>query len=373
VICALQAKKAILVGLLIVGACGGVRADDEPRVVLPKMDVNAPVEPKREKWRYGQVAGWELYSQIADRKSRVLLESLQKFDFAVRVIQPRLTAGPASALTLVFVDDARYRSLLGIAPEQPAEFSTLRHGGGRAMIVVNTAVEFDRPEDVPVGPNTISPHRLLDRQYLRHVLAAQGAPLPPWLEEGLAQALADIEYRNAWISYGKVDTEQNMPTGEQPDPVIIPDFLAPNQALTGLSFKQVFMHRSLMPLEAFFLATREDGSTPSPDSAWAKQAYALVHFCLFGNKLRYQEPLAKLTTRLQTQPMSEALFQECFGINYRKMEKQLRSYILYTPHKYQRYPLKPEDRLKPEPIDFREASDAEIARLTGAVLSSSSP
>ena len=98
-----------------------------------------------------------------------------------------------------------------------------------------------------------------------------------------------------------------------------------------------------------------------------------MHFCLFGNKLRYQEPLAKLTTRLQTQPMSEALFQECFGINYRKMEKQLRSYILYTPHKYQRYPLKPEDRLKPEPIDFREASDAEIARLTGAVLSSSSP
>ena len=58
----------------------------------------------------------------------------------------------------------------------------------------------------------------------------------------------------------------------------------------------------------------------------------------------------------------------CPKCGNRKMEKQLRSYIVYTPHKYQRYPLKPEDRLKPEPIDFRAATEAEVKRLTGIGL-----
>jgi hypothetical protein len=359
----------ILTGFLLGGASNVTHAEDEtPRVVLPKMDVNAPVVKELEKWRYAGVAEWEVYSQVADRKSRGLLESLQKFDFALRIIQPRLVAEPASALTIVFVDDARYRSLLGLPPGQPVEFSTLRRREGRAAIVVNTAVEFDLPDDVPVGPNTIDPQRLLDRQYLRHVLAAQGAPLPAWLEEGLAQALADVEYSGDWIAYGKVNTEQNMPRGEQPDPVVIPDYLAPNRALTGLSFKQLFTHRSLMPLEDFFTARREDGSPPSPDSAWAKQAYALVHFCLFGNKLRYQQPLTTLATRLKTEPMSEALFKECFGISYAKMEKELRGYLYHTRFKYQRYPLKPEQRLKLDPIDFRAATEAEVVWLTGLAL-----
>jgi len=341
----------------------GFAEEETPRVVLPKVEVTAPAG-KREAWRYAQVARWEVYSQVRDAKARSLVENLRKFDFALRVIQPRLVAGPASALTLVFVDDARYRSLLGVPAGKSAEFSTLLNRRDWSAIVVNTEVEFDMPGDVPVGPNTIDSHRLLQRQYLRHALAAHGAPLPAWLEEGLAQALADVEYSGDWISYGKVNTEQNMPSREQPDPVVIPDYLAPNQALSGLSFKQVFAHRSLMPLENFFAAKREDGSTPSPDSAWAKQAYALVHFCLFGNKLRYQDSLAKLATRLKTEPMSEALFRECFGISYAKMEKELRGYVLYTRLKYQRYPLRPEQRLKPEPIDFREATSAEVDRLT---------
>ena len=342
-----------------------VAAEGEaPRVVLPKMEVNEPAVKELEKWRYARMGGWEAYSQIADRKSRVLLEGLQKFDFALRIIQPRLVAGPASALTLVFVDDARYRTLVGIPPGQPIEFSTLRRRAESAAILVNTEVEFDDiPEDIPVGPSTIDPHRLLDRQYLRHALAAQGAPLPAWLEEGLAQALADVEYSGDWISYGKVNTEQNTAMGPQRHPPVIPDYLAPNQAVTGLSFKQVFSHRRLMPLDQFFVAKREDGSAPSPDSAWAKQAYAFVHFCLFGHKLRYQEPLSKLATRLKTEPMSEPLFRECFGISYAKMEKELQGYILYTRLKYQRYPLKPEQRLQAVPIDFRDATREQVERL----------
>src|SRR6187549_1420230 len=72
--------KGWKLAVLIAGGIGWalpVHAADDPipKVVLPKVEVNAPVVREREKWRYGQVAGWEVYSQIADRKSRVLLES----------------------------------------------------------------------------------------------------------------------------------------------------------------------------------------------------------------------------------------------------------------------------------------------------------
>jgi len=45
---------------------------------------------------------------------------------------------------------------------------------------------------------------------------------------------------------------------------------------------------------------------------WAKQAYLFVHFCLFGENLRYQPALSTFVSRLAREPLSEALFQECF-------------------------------------------------------------
>ena len=371
-ICALQAKKAILVGLLLGGAWLGARAADEPRVVLPKMDVNAPVERKKENpWRYSRIGEWEVLSEVSDSKSRSLLVGLRKFDHALRIIQPRLVGGAAAPLAILLAREPFYREIGGESA-RAGEFSQLLLVGKRPTIVMAADAEFAMIES-DIGANTVSPYRQLDRQYLRYAFTAHHVRLPAWLEEGLTQTLTDVEFRDSWVTYGKVDTEQNMPSGGQPESMVIKDFLAPTPEIAGLSFKQIFIHRSLMPLDEFFAARREDGSAPSSDSAWAKQAYALVHFCLFGNKLRYQEPLAKLTTRLQTEPMSEPLFKECFGIGYAKMAKELRSYIVYTRHKYQRYPLKPDERLQPEPIDFREATDAEITRLTGAIPSGSLP
>jgi hypothetical protein len=365
--CASRWKTALGIGLMVGVALAAGFADDEtPRVVLPKMDVNAPAEKKRATpWRYARVGEWEVLSEVADTKSRSLLTGLRKFDHALRIIQPRLVGGAAAPLALLLAGESEYQAIAGpAAAGQSREFGALRQIGGRPSIVVNTDAEFDMIES-DIGANTVDVYRQLDRQYLQYAFAAHQAQLPAWIEEGLAQTLADVEFGGAWVAYGKVETEKNMPSGEQPPPVEIEDFLAATPALAGLSFKQVFAHRSFMPLGEFFVARRADGSAPSPDSAWAKQAYALVHFCLFGNKLRYQQPLATLATRLKTEPMSETLFKECFGISYAKMEKELRGYLHHTRLKYQRYPLKPEQRLKPEPIDFREATEAEIVRLTG--------
>ncbi|MEO6002990.1 MAG: hypothetical protein ABIZ04_06360 [Opitutus sp.] len=66
--------------------------------------------------------------------------------------------------------------------------------------------------------------------------------------------------------------------------------------------------------------------------------------------------MAKLATPSKSEPMSEQLFKNCFGVDYAKMEKELSGHLDYTRHNFQRYPLKPDQRLKPEPVEFREAT-----------------
>ncbi|HWA26242.1 MAG TPA: hypothetical protein VG734_11305 [Lacunisphaera sp.] len=341
------------------------------KFVLPPIEVNAAVPlPPEERWSYARVAGFEVLAKVADRAARPMVTDLQKFAHALGVIYSAIADPSAQTLDLVLVHTDDFRALSPVTADAIApDFSVYYHGSERSVIVVDMDGGFTATANLPEGSgDTVSPFRQLHRQYLRHLLVGRNATLPGWLEEGLTQVIADIELRGKWLTFGKVDTEQNMPMGDQPDNLGVPDPLAPNPMLSGLSFKQVFERRSFLPFDQFFAARLPDGSLPSSDSTWAKQAYAFVHFCLFGNKLRYQAPLIKLAERLRTEPLTEELFTACFGVNYRRMQQELRRYLVETRHKYQRYPLKPGQQAQPEPAEFRPATPAEAGLLKGETL-----
>ena len=84
--------------------------------------------------------------------------------------------------------------------------------------------------------------------------------------------------------------------------------------------------------------------------------------------LRYQQSLATFVSRLAREPASEALFKECFKTDYKGMNRELRGYILRTKAKYQRYDLKPADRLTAKSIELRDATIPEAALITGDAL-----
>jgi hypothetical protein len=135
-------------------------------------------------------------------------------------------------------------------------------------------------------------------------------------------------------------------------------------------FNVVLQHRKLIPLDRFFALTADDPATQNPlgNNFWAKQAYLFVHFCLFGEDLRHQQALSTFVSRLAREPLSEALFKECFKTDYAGMTKELRSYLLHTRHKYQRYPLQKGDQLTPRSVELREATPAEVALIKGDAL-----
>ena len=122
-----------------------------------------------------------------------------------------------------------------------------------------------------------------------------------------------------------------------------------------------------MPFEAFLSVNADDSEALNPMKhlLWANQAYAFVHMCRFGIQKKYKESLDNFQKRLANEPLSEALFVECFGVNYEKMRKILAGYIRIPRSYYHTITLAKDRELASERVDFREATPSEIARIKG--------
>ncbi len=338
-----------------------------PPIVLPKIEVNGPaLPPDNEHWNYVNLDGVEVLASTSVGNARSMLTAFQEFRHSLKIIYPTAMLRADQRLSLLLCRAQGFSSFLPAgAIEAGTDFSRLASSSERAFIIVD--LDADKRAHDLLEFSSVDPYRQLNGQYLRYLFSTVNARVPLWLEEGLLQTISDMDYREKWLTLGKVHTNQNMPDGEQPT-IGIPDFLAPNSSVSGLTFNQVFAHQRMMPLAQFFEAKTADGLNPASDSAWAKQAYAFVHFCMFGNKLRYRAPLATFVDRLQREPLSEELFRACFRVTFAEMQDQLRGYILRTAHKYQKYLLPPEQRLPSFTVEFRRASTTEVAMIKGEAL-----
>src|SRR6185295_18099084 len=102
---------------------------------------------------------------------------------------------------------------------------------------------------------------------------------------------------------------------------------------------------------------------------WNAQAYAFVHMCLYGRNLKYQRPFLQFITRLDREGLTEALFRECFKMDYKKMGLELRGYLDFTDHKYMQFKA-PKGQALPDPPPFAllDAPDAVVGRIKGEAL-----
>jgi hypothetical protein len=221
------------------------------------------------------------------------------------------------------------------------------------------------------GEFDVDHYRQLYREYVRYLISQSQVRPPVWLEEGIAQIVMDSDFNEDRLIYGKVNSTAGAASGGESADSDGTDPTANADAVVGEQpFNVVLQHRKLIPLGQFLAITADDPMTQNPigNNFWAKQAYLFVHYCLFGAELRHQQALATFVSRLAREPLSEALFKECFKTDYQGMNKELWGYLLHTKHKYQRYELKPEDRLTPKSIELRDATVAEAALITGDAL-----
>jgi len=366
----------------------------EPPLELPKITVvdQRPLPPP-ESWRYAQVPGIEILSGASDRETQKLLRDFQLFRDAIGVVWPGLKVRRPVPMTIILCGPGKnFSAFLPADPNQSGikTASVLLKDPEQAAIVLNFAVkslavtpsEADQGMTVgdaggPVTGTTdfnsdirVDYYRQLYREYVLYQLSFSQPRLPVWLEEGLAQLLMGMRVEPKFIEFAKIEDPNLAPASAKAvgadDPDIPPTPGA--SAQEDRDFNSTLARKGLIPLGQFFAVGRDSPEALSPVAGkWAKQAQALVHMWLYGENQKYTKAFGEFVVRATREPVTEAMFKECFKLDYGQMLTALRVYISNTAYQYKQFNADKKGAGLPEPapLELRDATPAEIGRLKG--------
>ena len=394
----------------------------------PYSIVAHPDLPKPESWRYARIDGFEVLTNASQNATAKLLKDFQLYRQALNIVKP-MPEQPEALSTLILCDKTKdFKTFLpDNLKDEYGIVSHLLQDSEKSAIVLDMNATSLRMREL-MTQNTVywkykymdvQPRKQLYREYIRYQLPKADATQPPWLLEGVTQVLQDmlinpkviqygrigrnvarsgiVRFRRPFSSWGARDSEggrdfdyggiyeRSFSTGSSGydagwgrriDLSMDQKNYAFRHRLNGhpwdepvpeLPFDKSLTHGSLMPFGEFLSVTAEDSEALNPMKyqLWANMSHAFVHMCRFGKHKKYKEPLETFAKRLVTEPLSEALFVECFGVNYKKMGKILTSYISYPRSEYKTIVMAEGKELSTEQIVFRAATQAEIARIKG--------
>lgn len=355
----LSFASALLLGLEVAGAA-------EPSVIaLPPYLVEEAANSLP--WRYAEVAGMAVLSSCPEKLTRDLIANHHRLHVLLgEVVPAALQLKLSGKQTLLFVDSAQLpptsqevvaqMALTAVDQQRldntvvPIDDGRLRRRpppprytflpnlrlwdrDGQALFAVVRASEFE-PNRVALTPDYVA-------YVLRHRLPA----LPPWYISGVLTLFARARFsedaltleRLDWLSASGSAALQDSPAA----------------------------NRALLPLADFFAGelTASDPALGEGLSLWQAQAALFVRWGLAGRGAPRRAALTAFVTRAAIEPVTEALFQECFGIDYATARNQLTEYLPEAMR--ERLPLRPAQRPRLPDYPLRAASDAEVARIKG--------
>ena len=379
-------------------------------VELPRYVVTGErVLPLPESWRYTTMPGYEILSNAYDRTTKRFLKDFQFLQQSIRIIWPTLISQKPSVPTLIVLC-ARGDSFSVFVPEKrdPDIFITptsifVEDKERGAIVIDYGATEMLTTSGFFV---TSDPYQQFYRQYSRFLMrrANNNKPIPPWLEEGLARIFTTIDFTKKSIEFGKlaeggVSADGSIDAGGFSDGASSDFFdnVMPNEVLSMTSMQggtpiqgvaademqsQEDSENVLSEAEARMIAmlskfghisSLKEIFNPSPDKPlanWSRQCFAFVHMCLYGHGKKYQKAFLEFAKRAMAGEVDETDFKECFERSYKQMEVILRGYVEEPQYVSIIAKAKPGQTLFDaiQPVEMREATQAEIGRIKGEVL-----
>ncbi|WP_438482437.1 tetratricopeptide repeat protein [Oleiharenicola lentus] len=388
-----QLRVRCLIGCLSAWCALSAHAADpikvESSIELPKYTVidTRPL-PKPERWLYAEFPGFEVLSNASDRNTRQILEDFRLFEQALEIVWPTLKGKSQVPATLVLCGKNHFDSFVPDAAKltdgSQGTASLFFDNGPRSAIVVDVGVSVlnlnttDSAALNSAGVTTagieVEEGEQLKREYIRLLLSRLQPRWPAWFEEGLAQLLRGMEVTEKRITFAKLEDPNEISitqaqaiesARQNADAGIDLSSSAPAE---DRGFQSALARSALMGFPEMFAVKRESRLAQNPiGSSWAKQCYAFVHMCLYGEGQRYQKGFLKFITRLTKEEPSEALFKECFETGYRSMGTTLRSYVTGAAYKSMEWNA---GKGSKGFADFskivpREATQGEVGRIKG--------
>jgi hypothetical protein len=350
-------------------------------VELPKVVVSDSRElPPPEVWRYASIPGFEILTNASDRETQNLMREFQLFctgvDVAWRGLQERGRAPVALILCgkggkfdafQPRINSELDRARVSLFLKDREQTAIVLDLEAKTVNLSADTVEASAPAPLAAGPGAaaaepgdpaelttareVDHYKLLFREYFRFLMNRAEPRLPAWFEEGLAQLFMGMKVENTRIQFGKLEDSTSGVDADR-------DF---NQAMQEIRF---------IPLPEFFAVPHDSPVADRPlGNRWAKQCQGLVHMWLFGEGQRYSKGLSEFLIRLQREPVSEQLFEECFKMKYKDMMTVFRGYLSFTNYKSLEWRVPKGQTIPvPAPLVLREATESEVGRIKGDAL-----
>lgn len=160
--------------------------------------------------------------------------------------------------------------------------------------------------------------QVIFHEYVHHLFRAVGEDPPLWFNEGLAELLGGIRIKSKTVEIG-------------------------HPVMGRLFYLQ---QQQLMPLGNLFEASKDSkyytGGTHT--GLFYAQSWALLHYWKFGNSKLPPEQINRFMAvagrrKALEQTNIQSLFEECFGMDYAKMEKRLARYVRKGRYNYGKLPM----------------------------------
>lgn len=367
-----------------------------PPVSLPPFHVtDSRILPPPEQWRYATVPGVEILSNASDADTTRLVRDFERFRTALNVVWRLPDSVHTPLLLIVCGRDGKFEEFLPPGVDVGSEMSRASvylHGRLRSAIVVDmearelsllSSQSLDDLDDISGRRITVDHDRQLYREYLYHLFNQCEPRLPAWFEEGMAQIVMGMKVAPSLIEFGALpnairerpfkNVGPDVPTtavaGSGTDAVELAIRAPSHESLPDADFTVVLARRGLVPMPEFFSRRHDDPVVKNPigNNVWSKQAYAFVHLCLFGKDGRWRPRLAELLRRSSDQPVTEALFKECFGLGFKQLGFELRGYIQHVDYESLEFRARKGEPglLVRRPVELRDATPSEVGRIKG--------
>ena len=360
---------------LALGACAVAAAEAKPPVTLPPFLVEETAQSLP--WRYAEVAtsaeeaargsGLELLSCCSERLTRALVANhLRLHALLGEMLPPALQLKLSGPRTLLFVDSARQPStsqevvahMALTAAEQdkfneavmPIDDGRLRRRAPppRYSFLPNLRL-WDRDAQAlfaVVKESEFDANRVaLTPDYVAHILRNRLPALSPWFISGVLTLYARATFAEDTLTFDRLDWLSE----------------GGSAALRG----GPEANRALLPLADFFAGELPpaDGALGEGLSLWQAQAALFIRWGLAGRGAPRRAALWKFAERAAVEPVTEALFRECFGLDFATARQQLTAFLPEAMR--DQLVLRPAQRPRLPDYVLRPASDVEIARIKG--------
>ena len=357
-------------------------------IQLPKYEVTTDrVLPPIEEWNYVSIPGFEILSNASEHDTKNFVRDFYLLRQVAQILLPTIKeTNPVPTYIVLCGKGNAYETFVSASKLPGRLMSSFAGDGERSAIVVNYTFQdlSGNLHNLSAGGN--DPFRAFYFQYFHALIKKNIKPTPPtWLEEGLVELLAATDFSTTRITIGKVDGEPqssqitswggsnngsylNNNSGGSNGRIGGPPTNYGGGSAKSNNFNATLSHRPIMPLKDFFAYDSRNLSSTCPEN-YSAHAYLFTHLCLYGKNQRYTKAFFKLSELASKEPITESVFQECFGMTFNKMEKKMRAYVSFTDYKSIERHAEKGKGLTPAPdFKLRTATDAESSRIAGETL-----